>query len=222
MKLKKQLSYGGNLVEYFLEVKDQKSIRLRIDNQRIIVSAPVYTQDWQIEQLLYKNIKKILLMQENQKSRYPFIVDGNILKVKIFGEYVDFEIITSNITKSLKNKNVVKMYDNQDEFISHTYKRLAILYYDLFNEKLIEHSKRSELNIKNLSIKYMKSRWGVCYPELDKIILNITLLHYPIECLEYVIVHELSHTQHKNHSKDFWYLVEKNYPNYKEASKLLK
>lgn len=222
MKLKKQLSYGGKLIEYFLEIKDQKSIRLRIDNQKIIVSAPVYSQDWQIEQLIYKNIKKILTMIDNQKTKYPFIVEGNILKIKVFGEYKDFEIINTNITPALKNKNVVKMYDNQEDFISHTYKRLSILYYDFFKEKLMYWSNKNELGIKNLSVKVMKSRWGVCYPELDKIILNTTLIHYPVECTDYVVNHELAHTIHKNHSKDFWYLVEKNYPNYKEVSKLLK
>lgn len=45
---------------------------------------------------------------------------------------------------------------------------------------------------------------------------NYELIKLPIECIEYIVVHELAHLRHLNHSKDFWKLVEEYLPNYKE------
>ncbi|HEX5456732.1 MAG TPA: SprT family zinc-dependent metalloprotease [Candidatus Saccharimonadales bacterium] len=75
--------------------------------------------------------------------------------------------------------------------------------------------------VKAVRIKNMKSRWGSCNQE--KIItLNISLMQLPEEISEYVIVHELAHTKHLNHSKDFWMQVEKVLPDYKQRRKSLK
>ena len=68
----------------------------------------------------------------------------------------------------------------------------------------------------------MTTRWGVCNIKNHNVTLNYNLSKYDIKCLDYVIVHELSHFIHHNHSKEFWSLVEKYYPKYKECKKMLK
>ena len=74
----------------------------------------------------------------------------------------------------------------------------------------------------NLRIRSMKTRWGVCNRKSKTITLNYNLIYYDIKCLDYVITHELSHFIEFNHSKKFWDVVYKYYPNYKEARKELK
>ena len=54
------------------------------------------------------------------------------------------------------------------------------------------------------------------------ITLNTELIHYRYECIDYVIVHELSHFYHKDHSVRFWNEVSKHYPNYKAIRKELR
>ena len=68
----------------------------------------------------------------------------------------------------------------------------------------------------------MTSRWGVCNIKNKNITLNLELSKYKVECLEYVIIHELSHFIHPNHSPSFWSLVSKYCPKYKEIRKSLK
>ena len=68
----------------------------------------------------------------------------------------------------------------------------------------------------------MKTRWGVCNTKNNNVTLNYELYKYDIGCLDYVIVHELSHFIEANHSKKFWMVVEKYYPNYKEMRKKLR
>ena len=73
-----------------------------------------------------------------------------------------------------------------------------------------------------LRYRTMKTRWGVCNKKSKTITLNTNLIKYDMCCLDYVIVHELSHLVHFDHSSNFWKLVEKNYPNYKIVRKMLK
>ena len=77
-------------------------------------------------------------------------------------------------------------------------------------------------NIPTLIIKKMKAKWGY-YNKRDNIVcLNLNLISYDIDDIDYVIVHELCHIVHFNHSKDFWSLVEKYKKNYKVNRKNLR
>ena len=50
-----------------------------------------------------------------------------------------------------------------------------------------------------LEIKRYKSRWGCCYPKKNKIIINVSVVNLPLELIEYVIYHELTHFVFDNH-----------------------
>jgi predicted metal-dependent hydrolase len=87
---------------------------------------------------------------------------------------------------------------------------------------LIEkHASRLQLFPRSLKIKTQKSRWGSCGPHND-LNLNWLLLLAPPEVFEYVVIHELCHIKHKNHSQDFWQLVGKHYPDYQQQRQWLK
>lgn len=58
----------------------------------------------------------------------------------------------------------------------------------------------------------MKTRWGSCQIQKKKICLNLQLAEKPVECLEYVLVHELTHLHEPSHNKRFWSLVAQFYP----------
>ncbi|MBQ9728481.1 MAG: M48 family metallopeptidase [Clostridia bacterium] len=71
------------------------------------------------------------------------------------------------------------------------------------------------------SVSSAKSRWGSCSSE-DKIRYTFRLLYAPREAIEYVVVHELAHVKHKNHSAAFWETVERYVPDWKKRRKWLK
>ena len=73
------------------------------------------------------------------------------------------------------------------------------------------------------SIKYRKNKrtWGSCNYR-NGLNFNTQLCKFPIEIAEYVVVHELAHIKHKNHSQKFWSLVESYCPDYKNIEKLFK
>ncbi|ASJ03318.1 peptidase [Thermococcus profundus] len=70
-------------------------------------------------------------------------------------------------------------------------------------------------------IRHQKSRWGSCSPR-GNLNFNVRLVSIPPDLREYVVVHELAHLKHMNHSKAFWELVGRFYPDYRRARKELK
>ena len=68
----------------------------------------------------------------------------------------------------------------------------------------------------------MKSKWGVCNITKKIVTLNLDLIKLDKKYLDYVIIHELSHLIHPNHSKAFWVLVSKYEKNYKLYRKEMK
>lgn len=69
--------------------------------------------------------------------------------------------------------------------------------------------------------KYMTTKWGTCNTSTRKIWLNLQLAKKPIECLEYVILHELAHLKVKNHGADFIAILDMHMPYWREYKKLL-
>lgn len=69
--------------------------------------------------------------------------------------------------------------------------------------------------------KYMTTRWGTCNTKTGKIWLNLQLAKKPVECLDYVILHELIHLKVRNHGKDFVALMDQYMPYWREVRKLL-
>ena len=69
--------------------------------------------------------------------------------------------------------------------------------------------------------KNMTTRWGTCNIKTKKIWLNLQLVKKPVECLEYVILHELAHLQEKSHNHAFVEIMDRYMPNWREVRKKL-
>jgi predicted metal-dependent hydrolase len=82
-------------------------------------------------------------------------------------------------------------------------------------------SGETELRYSSVSIRQQKTRWGSCSAR-SSISLNARLLFLPPELVTYVLVHELCHTRHLNHSPRFWRLVASYLPDYRQSDRQLR
>ena len=73
-----------------------------------------------------------------------------------------------------------------------------------------------------ITIRKMKGKWGSCTPAKGKIVMNQMLIHVPVQCIEYVLIHEYMHMICPDHSKRFYSLIQNLMPDYKNCMKILK
>lgn len=71
------------------------------------------------------------------------------------------------------------------------------------------------------TIRNQKTQWGSCSPK-NTLSINVQLLMAPLTVIDYLVLHELCHIVHKNHSPDFWDLIRSNMPDYKRRKEELK
>ncbi len=88
-------------------------------------------------------------------------------------------------------------------------------------ELLAELASLTGLDYQAVTIRSQKTLWGSC-SQHNEISLNCKLLFFPVEIVRYVLIHELCHTVHFNHSERFWQLVARFVPNYHELRQQLK
>lgn len=92
---------------------------------------------------------------------------------------------------------------------------------ELIPPLVTQYSALMTLYPSRISFRKNKSRWGSCSAK-NALSFNINLIQTPHSFIEYVIVHELAHIAHKNHSPAFWKLVEKYLPDYKTRKNTVK
>ena len=166
-----------------------------------------------------KNYTKIQyrIIYSKIKNIYIQIKDGNvIIKApkriskkeieKIIEQKADW--IEKSIEREKKKREKVPLY-TQEEFKQ------------IIEKNANELIKETGLIPNKIRIKEIKYAWGSCSSNRN-ITINQNLISYSEMAIRYVILHELCHLQYMNHSKDFWNLVEKYMPNYKQVKKEFK
>jgi len=88
-------------------------------------------------------------------------------------------------------------------------------------ERTMYYAKRMHITPASIGIKSYRSRWGSCHAD-GRIYFNWRIIMAPPFVVDYVLVHELCHLTHHNHSRDYWLLVESVIPEYCEAKRWFK
>ena len=206
-----QIEIDDKIYEVEIIKKNNRNTYIRVKNGKIIVTTNYLTPRSSIVKLINDNknslIKMINTDNKKQEKTDNFYLFGKKYNV-IYG-FGEIEIANDKIYAPNK-KELDKYILNE---IKKIYQIRLDYWYNNFEEKI---------PVPNLKIRKMTSRWGVCNTKNHNVTLNYELSKYDITCLDYVIVHELSHFIYHDHQKDFWNLVSKYYPKYKEARKMLK
>lgn len=91
----------------------------------------------------------------------------------------------------------------------------------LLPQRLESLALQHDLSYKSVAVRQLKSRWGSC-DQTGHIILNIFLLQLPWDLIDYVLLHELTHTRIMRHGPDFWRAMERFLPSAKQRRKAIK
>jgi predicted metal-dependent hydrolase len=88
-------------------------------------------------------------------------------------------------------------------------------------ERVTHFAEQFDLKVEKVRITSARTRWGSCSPK-GTLSLSWRLMMTPPDVIDYVVIHELAHTVHHNHSTRFWKLVERWLPDYKERRRQLR
>lgn len=224
---------NGSYIAYDLIRKRVKNINLRIKpDLTIIISANPKVSKKRIEDFLLSKSDWIeeKLKQVDSLERIYFqdikLEDGE--DIRILGHNLKLKIITSSIHKVEMDESYLYFY-----MIDSTDKKMINKVWTNWYESLIKENINNVVNsihpifykyhkhMPVLKLRFMKTRWGTCNRKTDTITLNKFLIQVPMECIEYVVVHEYTHFIHPNHSKEFYQTLKSYMPDYRLREKML-
>ncbi len=225
----KNISVGGLPVE-IKRNKGQKNIYIRVGSPEgnIKVSAPDRAKDDEIKRLISEKLEEIRKIREKVLKREEFkkreYVSNELCYLwgKSYRLQVVFEGKKSSVSKT-PTEIIITVPEGTDESAR---EKLLLEFYrselKLALKKLLpECEKKTGIRANEARIKNMKTRWGSCNIKERRIWISLKLTQKPAECLEYVIIHELTHLLEKSHNRRFYNLLEGFYPKWKETKKLL-
>ena len=223
-----QIELSGITID--IQKKNIKNMHLAVlpPDGKVRVSAPVHLSDESIAMFVRTKLGWIKKQQEKfanqpRQSEREFI-SGETLYV--FGKQYFLRVMYSYKGNSLVLKGNEAILTVRKESTARQREAFVNEWYrDLLKEKISIYLPKWEqitgLYCDSWQTKYMTTRWGTCNTNTRKIWLNLQLAKKPIECLEYVILHELAHLKVKNHGKDFIAILDTYMPYWRDTKQLL-
>ena len=209
----------------------KKSATIKVENKEVIVVVPKTLSKKRINELVEKKspwINKKLHEYENLVPTKPkeyvsgesFTYLGRNYRLKII-EGASEEIKLKHGQLVIGNLSKESEYSTSELIRS----SLENWYIERANEKLIKKNKRYSkligVNPRSIKVKSYKSRWGSCTVKGD-VSYNWKIVIAPNRIIDYLVIHELCHLIHHNHSPLYWKTVENYCSDYKESREWLR
>ncbi len=223
-----KIEYGTQTIEFEVQ-RSKKACNTYITVERdsgVLVKAPEHISDSEIQALVRSKAKWIIQKLEEVGSEidYGEILTGS--RLFYMGKSYYVELIKENrqnIEVSFihsKFKIYTPLEVSQIELTEATDR----FYREKAEEKITKlvrkYSDTMKLHPEYIGFRKSKIKWGSC-SECNRITFNPEVIKLSSSLIEYVVVHELAHIAHKNHSKNFWNLVKKYMSDYKSKEEML-
>ena len=220
MILKKPVTESVNIGALSIDIqiertKRKKTISLQIKDNKLIIRAPKIVSRKSLDELIQRKqkwIKQRAIMNfEEQNLRNRDFVDndkfffrGNAYKLFVIsGQENEVKIVEGHLIVTLMGdepivrKSIKKLLE--EWYLREAFKVLKI--------RTNELAKKMKVEPRGMKVKNYISKWGSCTID-HKISYNWRIIMAPVDIIDYLIVHELSHIFEPNHSKNFWQHVE--------------
>ena len=184
-------------IELHITKKRVKNINFRLKPHKLLVSVPLFISSAQAALAIEKRVPWAIanhaqVLEQYKRQQLPLKESSKD----------DSALLLWGIEQSFSL--------NHDEKVAYYRQQLSAITPALFAKwQPIIGATANEIRLKK-----MHTRWGSCNTRVRRIWLSVYLPAYPIECTEYVIVHELCHLHHANHSRAFWQTVATAMPDY--------
>lgn len=204
------IQFGSKTIDFRLEYSDRKSLGITVTPEmEVLVKAPAGTSMEKVKEKIRKKASWIIKQQSFFLSFQPKTPQRKYISGEshlYLGRQYRLQIQTGE-EESVKLKGKFIEVTTSDksrakELLDGWYLQLARTKFHAVAAPLIEKFKKYKVEPSSIVLRAMPTRWGSCTPK-GKIILNPELIKAPKGCIEYVIIHELCHLVHHDHTQKF-------------------
>lgn len=204
------IQFGSRTINFRLEYSERKSLGITVTpDMEVLVKAPVDASIEKVKEKIKKKAPWIIKQQSFFLSFQPKTTErkyvsgethlylgrqyrlqvqlGNEESVKLTGKFIEVTAREKSRARALLN----------DWYLQHAKVRLLSI-----AQPLIDNFKKHKVEPSSIILRDMPTRWGSCTPK-GRIILNPELIKAPKGCVEYVVIHELCHLIHYDHTQKF-------------------
>ena len=227
----RQIDYGARLISYSLKRRPRRTLSISVHpNGDVTVVAPTSASEDRIERVIRKRVKWIARQLRSLPSlrhgppspvasgaalhylgrQYRLrVVKASAKRVRLFRGRVVIETPTPTAQSSLRIQ--------LDEWLT---ERANAKFADRVRECLDRLPSRLKSESAGLLVRRLKARWGSMTVS-GRMVLNRDLIHAPIGCIDYVIVHELCHRRYPRHDRSFWRALSSAMPDWQKRKQRL-
>ena len=213
-----------------VQKKSIKNMHLQVKppDGHVVISAPLDMPDKAIEIYARTNLSwiksSIQKFQDQPRSAKRQYVSGETMYIwgkQYFIKFVPdekkngFDVHGNEVILSMKENSTVKQRE------SYVHEQYRLMLKGQIDRLLPKWEQITDLHPDSWQTKYMVTRWGSCNSDKKKLWFNLQLAQKPIECLEYIILHELIHLRERKHSAVFINYMDLYMPNWREIKKEL-
>lgn len=230
-----ELNYEGLIIPYIIKKSARaKHLRITIAKDGVVVTMPAFLSEKKAISFVEQKKEWIAEKVDNiggfSAERNPRqFADGEELPFQ--GDIFKLRVVEGDAkrTTAQRKEDCFWVHVNRgmaaDARPTEIRKKLEQLYKNLAREAVIERVEFFKLQLgvdyNQIRLKEQTRRWGSCSKK-GNLNFNWKLVMAPPDVIDYVVVHELCHLRHMNHSRDFWRCVETLMPDYRESRLWLK
>lgn len=202
--------------------RGMRSVHIKIGTDgRYAATAPFYTPIIYIKQVVNSSRDALRKLAEHASAAKPY-EDGQAIGKSHTLTVVPTQTVKSPTTKILREHLLVYLPPSCSLESTAVQQQIRDTVIQILRreakaqlpDRLATLAQKHDFTYERIRFSHASGRWGSC-SSTGTISLNIALMKLPDELIDYVLVHELCHTRHMNHSKHFWAEVEAINPHYK-------
>lgn len=227
------IDYGTTRIPFLLRYSKRKTLGIMVTpDKKVTITAPMNSSQEKILRKIEgkagwisKQIRKFDSYERTLTRRNPEYVSGETFyylgrkyrlkviagedeSVKIHGRYLHVTVNKKTDQKRIKDLLMDWYMQQAKEVFSERLKRAQYIL------------KREKIAMNQLLVRKMEKRWGSC-TEMGNIVLNMSLIQASMQCIDYVVVHEVCHLKYMDHGEKFYRLIERYSPEWEHAKQKL-
>tara|TARA_R110002051_G_scaffold44154_1_gene89630 strand:- start:1195 stop:1893 length:699 start_codon:yes stop_codon:yes gene_type:complete len=216
------IHFGSKQIDFQVEYSDRKTLGITVTPEmEVLVKAPIESTISKIKEKLQKKAPWIIKQQSFFLAYHPKTTKRKYISgethLYLGRQYLLKVEKSAQESVKLRGKFIEVRAQNKSRvkpLVEKWYLEHARLKFKATAQPLIENFKKHKVEPNSLVLRDMPTRWGSCTPK-GKIILNPELIKAPKGCIQYVIIHELCHLVHHDHTKKFFDLQTKEMPDWR-------